>query len=462
MKKILLLLLLLFIEQISFAQTPAIDSLNRLLSSAKQDTSRTIIMANLCQEYSYLNPDTAIKIAQQGFSLAHAIGYPRGEAACLLVMATVFSQTGNNAKSLDLSLRALKKAEKINDTQLLYIALTNIDASYYFQRDFNKALYYELKTKDLALDTNYIAITFENLGDIYEKLNQLDSARFYTERGYDLSVKLKDTVNMGSALNILGKIYAAMHQPAIAMDNYKLSLPYIRQFKDYASVGECLLGMAKIFQEGGRNDSCLYYAKEALQVAKENHISQMQLNATDFLAAYYKHINIDSAYTYLSGMVAIRDSIFSEEKSKEMENLSFDENMRQQEIAANKMAEEHARKNNLELIGITAGLIILISLFFVMSRSVIVHERWLKFLGILGLLVVFEYFYILVDPYVVKITNESPLWMLLCLLLIAVILEPIHNRIEHWITHKVIMKNKKLKLEAAKKTVARLENEKEG
>ena len=145
-----------------------------------------------------------------------------------------------------------------------------------------------------------------------------------------------------------------------------------------------------------------------------------------------------------------------------MENLSFDENMRQQEIAANKMAEEHARKNNLELIGITAGLIILISLFFVMSRSVIVHERWLKFLGILGLLVVFEYFYILVDPYVVKITNESPLWMLLCLLLIAVILEPIHNRIEHWITHKVIMKNKKLKLEAAKKTVARLENEKEG
>src|SRR5262249_3363705 len=126
--------------------------------------------------------------------------------------------------------------------------------------------------------------------------------------------------------------------------------------------------------------------------------------------------------------------------------------------AANReRALEH--KNNLEILLITAGLIGLIGLFFALSRSFIVHERWIKFLGVLGLLVSFEYIYILIDPLVIKVTNESPIWMLLLLIIIALILEPVHNRIEHWITHKVIEKNKLLRLAAAKKTIERLEKE---
>jgi len=74
------------------------------------------------------------------------------------------------------------------------------------------------------------------------------------------------------------------------------------------------------------------------------------------------------------------------------------------------------------------------------------------------LLVSFEYIYILIDPLVIRITNESPLWMLLLLILIALILEPIHNRIEHWISHQVIAKNRELRLAAAKRIVERLEN----
>jgi hypothetical protein len=45
------------------------------------------------------------------------------------------------------------------------------------------------------------------------------------------------------------------------------------------------------------------------------------------------------------------------------------------------------------------------------------------------------------------------------LVLIAVLLEPLHHRIEHWITHKLIEKNKRLRLAAAKRTVVRLEGE---
>lgn len=40
---------------------------------------------------------------------------------------------------------------------------------------------------------------------------------------------------------------------------------------------------------------------------------------------------------------------------------------------------------------------------------------------------------------------------------IAALLIPLHHRIEHWIKHRMVEKNKKIKLEAAKKTIKHLE-----
>ncbi len=465
MKKIFYALLLAWFVQINSSQSQVItiDSLTYMLKNTKHDTTRSLILARLCQAYSLSNPDTALRLAQQGLALAKSIGFAHGEAACLSVMAATFSQTGNDAKALELDLQALKKAELTNDWEMHYDVLTDIALAYWDQHDYKRALDYEIRSKDVAFmrpDSSSPVSSLIGLGEIYEKLNRLDSARFYAEQGYDVAVNQKDTVNIGGALNVLGNTYSKMQEPAIAMDNYRLGISYSEKANDYSTICESSLAMARLFQQQGYNDSCLHYAKISFAIAKQEHISQDLLNTCNFLAEYYKHIHeVDSAYVYLSSMIAVKDSIFSQEKTRQIQSLSFDEAMRQQEIATNKAAENLEHKNNLQVLGITAGIIILISLFFVLSQSFIVHEKWIKLLGIIGLLVVFEYLYIFIDPYVIKITNESPLWMLLVLVLIAVLLEPVHTRIEYWITHKMIAKNKRLRLAAAKRTVARLEAE---
>jgi hypothetical protein len=42
---------------------------------------------------------------------------------------------------------------------------------------------------------------------------------------------------------------------------------------------------------------------------------------------------------------------------------------------------------------------------------------------------------------------------------IASMLVPVHHWMENWITHQLVEKNKKIRLEAAKKTIASLEGE---
>ena len=56
-----------------------------------------------------------------------------------------------------------------------------------------------------------------------------------------------------------------------------------------------------------------------------------------------------------------------------------------------------------------------------------------------------------------RVTNHSPLLMLLAMVCIAGLLIPLHHRMEHLITSMLVSKNNRVRLEAAKKTIEELE-----
>jgi hypothetical protein len=47
--------------------------------------------------------------------------------------------------------------------------------------------------------------------------------------------------------------------------------------------------------------------------------------------------------------------------------------------------------------------------------------------------------------------------MLLIMVAVAAVLVPLHHRLEHWITHKLVEKNVRIRLAAAKRTIQQLE-----
>ena len=81
----------------------------------------------------------------------------------------------------------------------------------------------------------------------------------------------------------------------------------------------------------------------------------------------------------------------------------------------------------------------------------------MNFLVILGLLAVFEFINLLIHPYLEQATNHIPVLMLIVLITIGALLIPVHHRLEKWMTHIMVEKNKKIRLEAARKTINQLE-----
>jgi tetratricopeptide (TPR) repeat protein len=262
-----------------------------------------------------------------------------------------------------------------------------------------------------------------------------------------------------TALNNLGNIFLKMKQNEVAMANYRLSYS-LNDGANYAAYCETTIGMAKIFLEQGREDSSLLYAKMSFNKAREANFSKAIMTSGNFLAEYYrKNKNVDSAYAYLSHVIASKDSLYNEDKANQLKSLIIDETLRQQEIELNKSLAQRERHMNIQFAVIGVVLVTFVIVFFLLSRSIIVNEKWVKFLGLLALLLVFEFINLLIHPWLEAITNHSPALMLLILVCIAALLIPLHHRIEHWITHKVVAKNRVLRLAAAKRIVARLEGE---
>jgi hypothetical protein len=203
---------------------------------------------------------------------------------------------------------------------------------------------------------------------------------------------------------------------------------------------ETTLGMAELFKKAGQADSVIHYSRLSFTTANEAGFTKKILKASTFLSNYFKDLNrIDSAYYYQQITIATKDSLFSQEKVREVQNLSFTEQIRQQEIEDAKTKAEEERKANIQLLGIVTFILFFFGLLFVFSKKH-VNPNVIKFLGLLGLLLLFEFISLFLHPYVAAFTHHKPIFMLLILVAIASMLVPMHHKLQGWVKEKLAQK----------------------
>ena len=461
MKNIIPLLLIIFCITSTNAQTGNRDSIKQLLKNDKEDTSRVLHLADLSFEYLESNPDTAMSLALEGLSLAHRISYIKGEAASLNRVGNAYNVIGNYPKSMEVYLQALKINEKTNNLDGIQRNLGNIGLLYNLHEDYRQALDYYFKSKKIAEQINNkysISIICVNIAEAYYRLKVYDSATRYAQQAYDTAFKINYFRSVGNSLHRLGTIHFETGQNILALEFYRLSIPYSKEAKNDLRLSEIFLDIAKVFEKTRQNDSVLFYARRSLLLAREKKFTKEDRDAVSFLSFYYRNIKKpDSAFFYQDAFIAANNSLFNQQKQRQLQTLAFDEKLRQEELAVAGLKDEKKRNHNLQYAAIAIGLIGFIIVFFVLSRSIIVKTRFISFFAILGLLAVFEFTNLFIHPYLSYATNDSPVLMLLVLIAIGALLIPLHHKLEKWITKIMIEKNKKIRLEAARKTIETLE-----
>ncbi|HUS00772.1 MAG TPA: tetratricopeptide repeat protein [Chitinophagaceae bacterium] len=435
--------IILFVVQCAYAtraQSSMIELYKDSIVKAGIDSNKAYYLYTLSYYYQNSKPDSSLLLAQAAYSLSLKSDFLRGKIGSLGQMALAFNRLGNYDKALEKYLEQLKLVEKQKDPY--NIASTNLSIAlvYNSQKDAAKALPYAYKADSIAKSDTSLNIhlyTALDIGEIYYNNNQLDSALHYITICYNESLKEKKYLLTGNALNNIGNIYFKSGNYDKALYYLKSSVPYLDSMQDYNSLAECNLGMAKAFDKLKMQDSAFFYAYRSFRLASNNQFLNRALNASAFLTQLYKKQNqVDSAFAYTETYLALKDSFDNSEKIKQLQSLTIAEQLRQQQIAEDRIQERKDRRIKLELL--TIGMFIPIFFFIsvYLSRKK-VHKKVIQFLGIFSLLLLFEYIIFLIHPVVANATGHSAALEILIFVAIAAIISPAHHRIEHWLTNKL-------------------------
>lgn len=439
--KLVICVCCLILASVTFSQKNKADSIRNLLSTEKKDTNRVRLLWQLAGAVDIYDPDEALQLSQEALYLSRELKYVEGQSKALGALANTFVKMGNYPRAVAFYLEKLKLEEKRNTPRNLASVLMNLGVVNVLQEEYQKALeYYALSDSVIRQydieDMKYFILL--NLGDVNNRMNRSDTAFSYFSKSLLLAEKMNDNDLIGTAMTGLGHSYLKMGNYPLSQYNYQKAIDNLRIANDDDILCEATLGIANLYEQMKKPDSAKYYASVSLNVANRGGFLSHQLEAAKFLAKHYnENKNIDSAYVYMTQVLRFNDSVNSKTKIRESQILSTNEQLRQQEIQENKKLAAKERFKQLQLL-LIAMFIPGFFLFTISLSRFRINIRFIKILGILSLLILFEFLTLLLHPIVAEITHHKPVLELSVFVAIAAILIPTHHRIEHWLVEKLV------------------------
>lgn len=469
MKNFITLIFFITINCCTSAQTTVqpisnIDSAKHVLKSSGDDTSTVRLLQRMFVYYNETKLDSALYFTQEALRISQKLNYMWGIGRCYGNISHINIGLGNHTTALDYGLKCLRIFEKLNNKEELAISYNRLGR---ISRDLNnlqEAMSYFRKAlviDEYISDPSFKALHLTNVSIIFLKLKSPDSALKYSEDAYRLWRNSKNQLYMSWSLLSIAEAHSMLGNDNLAIEYSRMGIQKSIEVNNKNATANNYFKLASFFSKTGELDSALLYARKSLNLFQQLKINAGVPEVALLLAHSYKNKgNLDSAYKFQELVIAINENQSNDEKINQIQSLKFEEKIRQQEIEATTLKEQKDRKQNLQYASIALGLIVFIILFLLLSHSVVANPKMISFFGILALLIVFEFINLLIHPYLGKLTHHSPLLMLGIMVGVAALLIPIHHQLQKWITNRLVEKNNKIRLAAAKKTIAKLEGEK--
>ncbi len=352
--KFFLLPIIIFPSMQSFAQNKTVDSLKQLLSTAKEDTSKVWILDVLSVSYTWSFADTAIMYARRELQLSKRLNFERGEAWSMSNLGAALTTLGNYANALDYNYKSLALFKKLNDSLGMSYAFGNLGLCYREQGDYKQAIQNikeEIRLQKL-MHRNDVLIE-GILSSVYERNNQLDSALFYAEKAYNFK---KDWSGL---LTVLGAIHSKLGHNQLALEFYNKTIPLAIRDNFQIDILDAYNGIAHVYLNEGKTDSAIYFSKQTLLQKWGKAYPIGMFNASTLLADIYESKNInDSTLKYLKITINLKDSLFNQQKTREAQSFSFNEQLYQQELQQKLEQANLSYRNRQNTYSLLAGLIL--------------------------------------------------------------------------------------------------------
>ncbi len=410
-----------FFPILLFAQ-PDIDSLIFKSQQTTDDTLRNYLMTVVGERLLYTDPRRSAAINRESLQDSRKIRYQNGIARNLTNLSATFILRGVYdsaslyvdtlmafAESEDLPwfrIRALNRRAVIQYYQGLFLdgietnlellalaeqlkgteqnkinALNNIGINYEKLLEYDKATEYYLKALDIAstLGNKYNQAAISgNLGVIYKNSGRLQEAEELIRESISLAEEINHQSLLVDELINLTDIYLQQKNFRLARQTNERTLQVAENVEDNNGIIKAIFQTGFISYSQGDFRQAIPSFLESERRAREKDDREELVNIYEHLHLTYEHLDQhDRAYEYLSRQTALKDSIFDQEKTAELDRLemAYQVAEKDKEILAQEL--EIIKRTRQRNILIAAAMIIILFglLVYFFLRKIIRNTR---------------------------------------------------------------------------------------
>lgn len=425
--------------------------LSKLSSQKKEDSNRVKLLDDIAYTYCKISPYEGIKYADEATELAEKLHWQQGIARSKSCAGANYYSLANYSAAYKNWLEALEINEKINNQIGVANHLHNIGNIFYSQKNYSLALeYYEkaLQSSKKINNKKIITHSYTAIASVYVQLKNYKEALHYNEMALQIDEKnnskndvATDKINIATIYNSLGNYENAITEIAYSIKIKKETGDKYGLANANSLMGQVYLNMAKKDSTNKHSNSlnvAVNYLDSALNIDKETgYLDNMQQCYKSLSEAMTMQGNYKNAFETYKQFSIIKDSIFSTDKQSEIFNLQKKAEINEKKREEEKLEQAKEKKEYIEMGCICLFVIVLVFLSLFLKKKK-VTPMVIDVLCTLSVLTIFELINLLIHSKVERLTHHNLVLTLLCLLVVAALLIPLHHKIEHWIKKKLV------------------------
>ena len=313
MKKILLILTILFCTFFVNAQNKKIDSLFEIIHQNNTDTVNTKAYILLSETYRNFNIDSAIYFAQKGLEKSKERKQKRMESYAQNALGYGFYSKGDYSAAIVSFQKYFENAKEINDKIAMGFAKNNEGNVYIELGNYTAAIekYNEaLDIRKQAKDTVGIAMSYNNMGYIYKDLGDYEKAISNFLFALKVYEKMNDQNAAATTYTYIASVYKRKHDYYLAHENLNNAIEIQSKQNDAGNLAISYHTKGTVYGDQKKYDSAVYFFKKAMPLyLKNDDKRQIGLLNADIAEIFSRKMLYDSAVVYFLKGININNSI---------------------------------------------------------------------------------------------------------------------------------------------------------
>ena len=242
-------------------------------------------------------------------------------------LGVVCRKTDLNQEAIHYFVSSINTTEQSGNYYGKAIAENGIGNIYLVQKEYEKALSYFKESMKYGIESKksfHLEISYGNVGEAYMFLNQPDSAKYYIIKCLDLAKKREYPMSQGICYQLLGQVDMSLNNYDQAYANFEKSLAIQREIKDKRYLSSILIHYGTACAKLKRYKEAEKNLLEGRAISREIHsIDNLILCNQTLYEIYYKTEKYKEASDALLLTKNFTDTLYNSASTQVLNDLEF-------------------------------------------------------------------------------------------------------------------------------------------